>query len=59
MVVIWSSPNTANMSVSQEISDYFSESVKPLTTYELLEYMFKMLKEEIVSKFEGNCNEKK
>ena len=39
------------MSVSQEIREYFSELVKLLVTNEILEDMFKKLKEEIISKF--------
>ena len=48
MVVTRSSAKITNMSVSQEIREYFSELVKPLATNE----MFKELKEEIISKFE-------
>ena len=40
-----------DMSVSQEIREYFSELVKLLVTNEILEDMFKKLKEEIISKF--------
>ena len=43
--------------VSQEIQDYFSELVKPLATNEILNEMFKKLKEEIVSDFETKYNE--
>ena len=37
MVVTRSSAKTTNMSVSQEIREYFSELVKPLVTNEILE----------------------
>ena len=57
MVVTCSSAKTANMSVSQEIREYFSELVKPLATNEILENMFKKLKEEIISKFEEKFDE--
>ena len=57
MVVTCSSAKTANMSVSQEIREYFSELVKPLATNEILEDMFKKLKEEIISKFEEKFDE--
>ena len=40
-----------DMSVSQEIRECFSELVKLLVTNEILEDMFKKLKEEIISKF--------
>ena len=40
------------MSASQEIREYISELVKPLATNEILEDIFKQLKEEIISKFE-------
>ena len=43
--------------VSQEIQDYFSELVKPLATNEVLNEMFKKLKEEIVSEFETKYSE--
>ena len=43
--------------VSQEIKDYFSELVKPLATNEILNEMFKKLKEKIVSEFETKYNE--
>ena len=43
--------------VSQEIQDYFSELVKHLATNEVLNEMFKKLKEEIVSEFETKYNE--
>ena len=53
MVVTRSSAKITNMSVSQEIREYFSELVKPLVTNEILESdMFKKLKVEIISKFE-------
>ena len=45
------------MSVSQETRQYFSELVKPLATNEILEKMFKKLKEEIISKFEEKLDE--
>ena len=57
MVVTRSSAKTTNMSVSQEIREYFSELVKPLATNEILEDMFKKLKEEIISKFEEKFDE--
>ena len=57
MVVTRSSAKITNMSVSQEIREYFSESVKPLSTSEILEDMFKKLKEEIISKFEEKFDE--
>ena len=38
-----------NMSVSQEISEYFSELVKSSATNEILEDIFKKLTEEIIS----------
>ena len=52
MVVTRPSAKTANMSVSQEICEYFSELLEPLAANEILEEMFKKLKEEIISKFE-------
>ena len=57
MVVTRSSAKITNMPVSQEIYEYFSELVKPLATNEVLENMFKMLKEEINSKFEEKFDE--
>ena len=57
MVVTRSSAEITNMSVSQEIREYFSELVKPLATNEILEKMFKKLKEEIISKFEEKLDE--
>ena len=57
MVVTRSSAKITNMSVSQEIREYFSESVKPLSTSEILEDMFRKLKEEIISKFEEKFDE--
>ena len=57
MVVTRSSAKITNMSVSQEIREYFSELVKPLATNEILEDMFKKLKEEIISKFEEKFDE--
>ena len=57
MVVTRSSAEITNMSVSQEIRQYFSELVKPLATNEILEKMFKKLKEEIISKFEEKLDE--
>ena len=41
-----------NMSVSQELCNYFSEITQPLATNECLEQMFQKLKEKIVTKFE-------
>ena len=40
------------MSVSQELRDYFSESIQPLATNECFGQMFQKLKEETVKKFE-------
>ena len=40
MVVTCSTAKITNMSVPQEICQYFSELVKPLATNEILEYMF-------------------
>ena len=57
MIVTRSSAKFTNMSVSQEILEYFSELVKPLATNEILEDMFKKLKEEIISKFEEKFDE--
>ena len=57
MVVTRSFAKTTNMSVSQEICEYFSELVKPLATNEILEDMFKKLKEKIISKFEEKFDE--
>ena len=57
MVVTRSSAEITNMSVSQEIREYFSELVKPLATNEILEDRFKKLKEEIISKFEEQFHE--
>ena len=57
MVVTRSSAKITNMSVSQEIREYFSQLVKPLATNEVLEDMFKKLKEEIISKFQEKCDE--
>ena len=51
MAITRSSAKNTNMSVSQEIREYFSELVKPLATNEILEDIFKQLKEEIISKF--------
>ena len=57
MVVTRSSAEITNMSVSQEIREYFSELVMPLATNEILEDRFKKLKEEIISKFEEQFHE--
>ena len=57
MVITRSSAKITNMSVSQEICEYFSEIVKPLATNEILEDMFKKLKEEIISRFEEKFDE--
>ena len=58
VIVTRSSSKKKNMPVvSQEIQDYFSELVKPLATNEILNEMFKNLKEEIVSEFETKYNE--
>ena len=45
------------MSGSQEIREYFSELVEPLDTDEILEDMFKKLKEKILSKFAETFDE--
>ena len=52
MVLTRSSAKNTNMSASQEIREYISELVKPSATNEILEDIFKQLKEEIISKFE-------
>ena len=57
MAVTRSSAKITNMSVSQEIREYFSELVKPLATNGVLEDMFKKFKEEIISKFEEKFDE--
>ena len=57
MVVTRSSAKMTNMSVSQEIREYFSELVKPLATNEVLEDKFKKFKEEIILKFEEKFDE--
>ena len=58
VIVTRSFSKNENMSVvSQEIKEYFSELVKPLATNEILNEMFKKLKEEIVSEFETKYNE--
>ena len=57
MAVTRSSAKTTNISVSQEIHEYFSELVKPLATNVILEDMFKELKKEIISKFEEKFDE--
>ena len=57
MVVTRSSAKITNMSVSQEIREYFSELVKPLATNEILEDMFKKFKEGIISKSEEKFDE--
>ena len=46
-----------DMSVSQEIREYFSELVKLLVTNEILEDKFKKLKEEIISKFKEKSDD--
>ena len=61
MVVSRSSAKTTNMYVSQEIREYISELVKPLATNNILEDIFKKLKEEIIFKLEekfDNQNQK-
>ena len=45
VVVTRSSDRITNMSVSQEIREYFSQLVKPLVTNKILEDMCKKLKE--------------
>ena len=57
LVVTSPSAEITNMSASQETRKYFSELVKPLATNEILEDMFKKLKEEIISKFEEEFHE--
>ena len=57
MVMTRSSTKITNMSVSQEIREYFPKLVKPLATYEISEDIFKKLKEEIISKFEEKFDE--
>ena len=57
MVVIRSSAKITNMSVSQEICEYFSELVKALATNEVLEDIFEKFKEEIISKYEEKFDE--
>ena len=57
MVVTRSSAKITNMSVSQEIREYFSELVKPLATNKILEDMFKKFKEGIISKSEEKFDE--
>ena len=57
MLVTRSSAKTTNMSVSQEIHEYFSELFKLLATNEILEDIFKKLKDEIISKFEEKFDE--
>ena len=57
MAVTRPSAKTTNISVSQEIREYFSELVKPLATNVILEDMFKELKKEIISKFEEKFDE--
>ena len=57
MVVTRSSAKITNMSVLQEIREYFSELVKRLATNEILEDGFKKLKEENISKFEEKFDE--
>ena len=57
VIVTRSSSKKENMLVvSQEIKGYFSELIKPLATKEILNEMFKKLKQEIVSEFETKCN---
>ena len=58
VIVTLSSSKKKNMPVvSQEIENYFSELVEPLATNEILNEMFKKIKEEIVSEFETKYNE--
>ena len=57
MAVTRPSAKATNISVSQEIREYFSELVKPLATNVILEDMFKELKKEIISKFEEKFDE--
>ena len=58
VIVTLSSSKKKNMPVvSQEIQNYLSELVEPLATNEILNEMFKKIKEEIVSEFETKYNE--
>ena len=57
MLVTRSSAKTTNMSVSQEIRESFSELFKLLVTNQILEDIFKKLKDEIISKFEEKFDE--
>ena len=52
VIVTHSYVRSEEMSVSQELRDYFSELIQPLATNECLEQMFQKLKEKIVTKFE-------
>ena len=57
MVGTRSSARIANMSVPQEIREYFSELVRRLVTNKIWEDMFKKLNEEIISKSEEKIDE--
>ena len=52
VIVTRSYERIKNMSVPQELCDYFSELIQPLATNECLEEMFQKLKQEVVTKFE-------
>ena len=52
VIVTRSYERSENMSVPQELCDYFSELIQPLATDECLEEMFQKLKQEVVTKFE-------
>ena len=52
MILAHSSAKTENMTISEEICNYFSDQIKLLATNQSLEEMFSKLKGEIVSKFE-------
>ena len=57
MVETRSSVRIVDMSVSQEIREYFSELVRRLVTNKIWEDMFKKLNEEIISKSEEKIDE--
>ena len=55
MVSTRPSTKDKKMVVSKEISDYFTNLVKPLVTTARLEEMFGKLKEQIIERFEEKC----
>ena len=58
MVVTPSSTKSESMlDISEEISKYFSELIKPLATNTSLKEMFDKMKEEVISKFESKISE--